>query len=69
MARSRWYPFILVGLLFGFWGLVGVNRLGIQFLFPFIVKDFHLNLTQVSLLVSGTSNPQPGLLPLLQAGY
>src|SRR5262249_58435773 len=33
MARSRWYPFILVGLLFGFWGLVGVNRLGIQFLF------------------------------------
>src|SRR5437660_1366982 len=55
MARSRWYPFILVGLLFGFWGLVGVNRLGIQFLFPFIVKDFRLNLTQVSLLVSGTS--------------
>jgi ACS family hexuronate transporter-like MFS transporter len=55
MARSRWYPFVLVGLLFGFWGLVGVNRLGIQFLFPFIVKEFHLSLTQVSLLVSGTS--------------
>jgi MFS family permease len=55
MARSRSYPFVLVALLFGFWGLVGVNRLGIQFLFPFIVKDFHLNLTQVSLLVSGTS--------------
>lgn len=55
MARSRSYPFILVALLFGFWGLVGVNRLGIQFLFPFIVKDFHLSLTQVSLLVSGTS--------------
>jgi MFS family permease len=55
MARSRSYPFILVALLFGFWGLVGVNRLGIQFLFPFIVRDFHLSLTQVSLLVSGTS--------------
>ena len=55
MARSRSYPFILVALLFGFWGLVGVNRLGIQFLFPFIIKDFHLSLTQVSLLVSGTS--------------
>lgn len=55
MVRSRSYPFILVGLLFGFWGLVGINRLGIQFLFPFIVKDFHLSLTQVGLLVSGTS--------------
>jgi MFS family permease len=55
MSRSRSYPFILVGLLFGFWGLVGVNRLGIQFLFPFIIRDFHLTLTQVALLVSGTS--------------
>jgi MFS family permease len=55
MSRPRWYPLTLIGLLFGFWGLVGLNRLGIQFLFPFIIKDFHLSVTQVSLLVSGTS--------------
>jgi len=55
MVRTRWYPFILVGLLFGFWGLVGINRLGLQFLVPFIIDDFHINLTQVSLLVAGTS--------------
>lgn len=52
MTRYRW---TLLGLLFGFWGLVGINRLGIQFLFPFINADFHLNLAQDSLLISGTS--------------
>jgi MFS family permease len=52
MTRYRW---MLLGLLVGFWGLVGINRLGIQFLFPFIIPAFHLSLTQVSLLVSGTS--------------
>jgi MFS family permease len=52
MTGYRW---ILLALLVGFWGLVGINRLGIQFLFPFIIRDFRLNVTQVSLLVSGTS--------------
>ena len=52
MSRYQW---ILVALLAGFWGLVGLNRLGLQFLAPFIIKDLHLSLTQFSLLVSGTS--------------
>jgi MFS family permease len=52
MSRYRW---VLLGLLVGFWGLVGINRLGIQFLFPFLRKDFHLSVTQISLLVAGTS--------------
>jgi MFS family permease len=52
MSRYHW---TLLGLLAGFWGLVGISRLGIQFVFPFIVPAFHLSVTQVSLLVSGTS--------------
>ena len=52
MSRYHW---ALLGLLTGFWGLVGINRLGIQFVFPFIVPLFHLSVTQVSLLVTGTS--------------
>ncbi|HSR22023.1 MAG TPA: MFS transporter [Candidatus Eisenbacteria bacterium] len=52
MSRYQW---ALLGLLTGFWGLVGINRLGIQFVFPFIVPLFHLSVTQVSLLVTGTS--------------
>ncbi len=49
------YHLGLLGLLTGFWGLVGINRLGIQFVFPFIVPQFHLSTTEVSLLVTGTS--------------
>ena len=52
MSRYHWG---LLGLLTGFWGLVGINRLGIQFIFPAIVPAFHLSTTQVSLLVTGTS--------------
>jgi MFS family permease len=52
MSRYHW---ALLGLLTGFWGLVGINRLGIQFVFPYIVPLFHLSVTQVSLLVTGTS--------------
>jgi len=52
MSRYHWS---LLGLLTGFWGLVGINRLGIQFVFPFIIPEFHLSVTQVSLLVTGTS--------------
>ena len=52
MSRYHWS---LLGLLAGFWGLVGISRLGVQFIFPFVVPEFHLSVTQVSLLVSGTS--------------
>lgn len=52
MSRYKW---VLLGLLVGFWGLVGINRLGITYLFPVIRPEFHLSLTQLSLLISGTS--------------
>ncbi len=52
MTGYRW---ALLALLVGFWGLVGINRLGIQFLFPFIRSEFHLTVAQISLLVVGTS--------------
>jgi MFS family permease len=52
MSRYHW---ALLGLLTGFWGLVGINRLGIQFIFPAIVPAFHLSTLQVSLLITGTS--------------
>src|SRR5438128_12596659 len=49
MSRYHWG---LLGLLTGFWGLVGINRLGIQFIFPAIVPAFTLTTTQVSLRVT-----------------
>ena len=52
MSRYQWS---LLGLLVGFWGLVGINRLGITYLFPIIVPEFHMNGVQTALLVSGTS--------------
>src|SRR5437763_522082 len=53
--RSRHYEPVLVGLLVLFWGVVGLNRLGIGIVFPRIVPEFHLSLTQAGLLISGTS--------------
>lgn len=48
-------PWLVLALLTLFWGLVGLNRLGITFLFPIIVPAFHMTNTQASLLISGTS--------------
>lgn len=49
------YPWVLLALTTAFWGLVGINRLGITYLFPKIVPEFHMNLTEAGLLISGTS--------------
>jgi predicted MFS family arabinose efflux permease len=49
------HPWVVLGLLTGFWGLVGLNRLGISYLFPIIVPEFHMAYWQASLLISGTS--------------
>lgn len=49
------HPWLVLGLLTAFWGLVGLNRLGISYLFPIIVPEFHMAYWQASLLISGTS--------------
>ncbi|MQA86240.1 MAG: MFS transporter [Streptosporangiales bacterium] len=54
-SRIPAYPWVLLGLLTGFWGLVGLNRLGITYLFPVIGKEFQLHGWQFGLLISGTS--------------
>ncbi|MBO0704136.1 MAG: MFS transporter [Candidatus Dormibacteraeota bacterium] len=54
-SRSSAYPWALLGLLTGFWGLVGLNRVGIAYLFPILNPLFHLQYWQTGLLVSGTS--------------
>ena len=51
----RRYQWVLLGLLIAFWGLVGINRLGIGYIFPIIIPAFHMPLWQASLLISGTS--------------
>lgn len=48
-------PWLVLTLLTLFWGLVGLNRLGISYLFPIIVPAFHMSNAQASLLISGTS--------------
>lgn len=49
------HPWLVLGLLTAFWGLVGLNRLGISYLFPIIVPEFHMANWQAGALISGTS--------------
>lgn len=49
------YPWVILGLLTAFWGLVGLNRVGIGFVLPAIRDEFGLAFWQAGLLVSGTS--------------
>jgi MFS family permease len=51
-ARYELYIMILLVL---FWGCIGLNRVGIGFIFPIIVPEFHMQLWQAGLLISGTS--------------
>lgn len=53
--RSRHYELVIVTLLVLFWGVVGLNRVGIGFIFPQIVPEFHMAMWQAGLLISGTS--------------
>jgi len=48
----EWTLVISLALMFGF---VGLNRVGIGFVLPPIVQEFHLEFWQAGLLVSGTS--------------
>jgi len=53
--RSARYEYRILVLLVLFWGTVGLNRVGIGFIFPKIVPEFHMALWQAGLLISGTS--------------
>lgn len=53
--RSAAYEIYLMVLLVLFWGCIGLNRVGIGFIFPKIVPEFHMALWQAGLLISGTS--------------
>ncbi len=53
--RSSRYEYGILVLLVLFWGTVGLNRVGIGFIFPKIVPEFHMALWQAGLLISGTS--------------
>jgi MFS family permease len=54
-GKSARYEFVILALLFLFWGSVGLNRLGIGAIFPAIVPEFHLEGWQTGFLISGTS--------------
>jgi MFS family permease len=47
-----WTLVISLALMFGF---VGLNRVGIGYVMPPVVQEFHLQFWQAGLLVSGTS--------------
>jgi MFS family permease len=49
------YELYIMVLLVLFWGCIGLNRAGIGFIFPIIVPEFHMQLWQAGLLISGTS--------------
>lgn len=53
--RSPRYEYVIVALLVLLWGCVGLNRVGIGFIFPQIVPEFHMAQWQAGLLISGTS--------------
>lgn len=50
--KAEWTTVVAMTLI---WGFVGLNRVGISYLFPILRPLFHLQLTQVGLLISGTS--------------
>jgi predicted MFS family arabinose efflux permease len=49
------YEFVITALLILFWGSVGLNRIGIGVIAPYIKPEFGLSNFQIGLLVSGTS--------------
>jgi len=54
-SRPAAYECTIMVLLVLFWGCIGLNRVGIGFIFPKIVPEFHMALWQAGLLISGTS--------------
>jgi MFS family permease len=53
--RPRAYELVLVALLVLLWGGVGLNRIGLGFIFPELKAEFGMSNWQASLLISGTS--------------
>src|SRR5579863_192808 len=53
--RSTQSEYLLVAILVLFWGGVGLNRVGIGIIFPYIKPEFHLSTFEAGALVSGTS--------------
>ena len=49
------YEFTITALLILFWGSVGLNRIGIGVIAPYIKPEFGLSNFQIGLLVSGTA--------------
>jgi predicted MFS family arabinose efflux permease len=49
------YEFTITALLILFWGCVGLNRVGIGIIAPYIKPEFGLSNFQIGLLVSGTA--------------
>jgi predicted MFS family arabinose efflux permease len=49
------YEFTITALLILFWGSVGLNRIGIGIIAPYIKPEFGLSNFQIGFLVSGTS--------------
>jgi predicted MFS family arabinose efflux permease len=49
---NRSYEIRIVAVLAVLWGLVALNRIGITFLFPFILPEFRMSATQAGVLVS-----------------
>jgi MFS family permease len=52
---SAAYELYIMVLLVLFWGCIGLNRAGLGFIFPSIVPEFHMEMWQAGLLISGTS--------------
>ncbi|MCL6592441.1 MAG: MFS transporter, partial [Alicyclobacillus sp.] len=50
--RLEWTCVLLLAIT---WGFVALNRVGMAYLFPYVKPAFHLNFTEVGLLLSGTS--------------
>lgn len=55
MERTTGREYLIVILLMLMWGVVGLNRIGIAYLFPILVPLFHMAYWQTGLLLSGTS--------------
>lgn len=55
MKSSVGREYVGVILLMLIWGVVGLNRIGIAYLFPILVPLFHMAYWQTGLLLSGTS--------------
>ena len=47
--------YTMVACMLLLWGFIGLNRVGIAFLFPILVPLFHMSYFQAGLLISGTS--------------